>query len=224
MPTSHMKILTSKHTAIDVTDIIPYSILLSDMGKHTYHIHAPSVDDSPTQIHQKTLHAVEAFKLLPKMIKMIHQFNHPINTETSLETIREQYYEFYMLFQSWNSLTHNNIVCEWLYLKPEYTRMLNNNMYYWYSEHLLHYSNKQDCFKYACMNGDIQEVKWVYSLGNIDIHEDDDIIFCKVCQYGKLDIAKWIYSLGDVNIHGNNNLAFDSQLYVISWLHSLEES
>jgi hypothetical protein len=58
-----------------------------------------------------------------------------------------------------------------------------------------------DPIKYACAfrlaisSGQIDTCKWLYSLGVINIHNQDDYAFRLSCTYNYLEIAQWIYSI-----------------------------
>ena len=77
-----------------------------------------------------------------------------------------------------------------------------------------------------CVNGNLNRAKMLYSLGNINIHMDNEYAFRKSCQSGYLDVAKWLYSLGNINIHIDDEFAFrwsceNGHLDVAQWLYSL---
>ena len=79
---------------------------------------------------------------------------------------------------------------------------------------------------YACIHGNLSRAKYLYSLGDIDIHSDNDYVFVHACKYGHLEIVKWLYSLGNVYIHTKNDLAFRlscrfGHISVAEWLASI---
>ena len=93
----------------------------------------------------------------------------------------------------------------------------------------------RSAFMEACLGDKIDNAKWLYSLGTINVHAHDDAAFVESCISGHLDVAKWLYyELGDVNIHAyscNSNkerdYAFKWSLYmgkldVAQWLYSLD--
>jgi hypothetical protein len=51
------------------------------------------------------------------------------------------------------------------------------------------------CFDCSCMCGHIKVAKWLYSLGDIDIHHDDNIAFRRTCERGHIEVAKWLCEL-----------------------------
>ena len=60
----------------------------------------------------------------------------------------------------------------------------------------------------ACIKGHLKIAQWLYSLGRIDIHSDNDSAFSISCINGHYDVAKWVYSLGNVDIHTDNDIVF----------------
>lgn len=51
----------------------------------------------------------------------------------------------------------------------------------------------------CCRDGNLSLAKWLYKLGEIDIHQDDDIFFLTACTCQKLNIAKWIHNIEGIN-------------------------
>ena len=77
-----------------------------------------------------------------------------------------------------------------------------------------------------CGYGYLEYAKWLYSLGKVDIHANNDCTFRYSCQYGHLEVAKWLYSFGDVNINYYYEGAFRTSCKnghpkVAKWLYSL---
>ena len=74
--------------------------------------------------------------------------------------------------------------------------------------------NNEEAFRYACSNGELETVKWLFLSGNeisspIDIHADNECPFRLACSYGKLETAKWLFQLGNdisspIDIHAKN--------------------
>jgi hypothetical protein len=51
--------------------------------------------------------------------------------------------------------------------------------------------------------------RWLYSLGGINIHAEEDYAFRWACQGGHyLLVAQWLYSLGGIGIHTLDDEAF----------------
>ena len=81
-------------------------------------------------------------------------------------------------------------------------------------------------FIYNCKYDHLTVAKWLYSVGDVDIHVNNEEAFRKSCYYGYLTVAKWLYSIGNVDIHVNNEEAFMGSCYndhlsVAKWLYSL---
>jgi len=78
----------------------------------------------------------------------------------------------------------------------------------------------------SCRNGHLKVAKWLYGLGDVNIHASDEHAFRWSCRNGHLEVAKWLYGLGDVDIHVYNECAFGlsckkGHLKVAKWLYSL---
>ena len=81
-------------------------------------------------------------------------------------------------------------------------------------------------FSKACKNGDLKSAKYLYSLGGIDIHEDEENALYYSCVNGHLKVAKWLFSLGGVDLHVDDDEIFrwscdKGRLKVAKWLYSL---
>ena len=77
-----------------------------------------------------------------------------------------------------------------------------------------------------CENGYLTVAKWLYNIGGVDIHAENELEFAWSCNNGHLAIAQWLYSLGNVNIHAENEAAFrwscnNGHLAVAQWLYGL---
>ena len=87
-------------------------------------------------------------------------------------------------------------------------------------------AEKDKLFRWLCVNGNLQVCQWLYSLGNVDIHELDDYAFLLACENGHLQLCQWLYSLGNIDIHRDRDQAFrwacqNGNLQVCQWLYSL---
>ena len=98
-----------------------------------------------------------------------------------------------------------------------------------YSKNMLTKANKG--FQWNCGKGNLIVAQWLYSLGGVDIHADNEYAFRWSCRNGHLIVAKWLYSLGEgmdlldpsspvlrgqgrVNIHADNECAFQACCYM----------
>ena len=77
-------------------------------------------------------------------------------------------------------------------------------------------------FRTACSLGKLEIAKWIYSLGDVDIHAGMDYAFISSCMDNYVEIAKWLYTLGDIDIYYDNNVLFkficqSGNLYVFQW-------
>ncbi len=88
--------------------------------------------------------------------------------------------------------------------------------------------NINNQFINSCRNGDIKMAKWLYSLGEVDIHAKYDKAFRHSCINNHLEISQWLYylSFGSVNIHEFNDYAFrwsciNNHIEVAKWLQTL---
>jgi hypothetical protein len=81
-------------------------------------------------------------------------------------------------------------------------------------------------FPEACYTGDLVVAQWLFGLGGVDIHAEDDEVFRWACANGHLDVAQWLLSLGGVDIHAKYDEAFrwtchGGHLVVAKWLAGL---
>jgi hypothetical protein len=71
-----------------------------------------------------------------------------------------------------------------------------------------------------------QDRQWLWSLGGIDLHAENDDAFRRACQFGHLETAQWLWSLGGIDMHAENDGAFRwacqfGQLQTAQWLWSM---
>ena len=85
--------------------------------------------------------------------------------------------------------------------------------------------NNDKAFRYACLNGHIEIVKWLINLDNKpDIHANNDEAFRFACYKGHIEIAKWLITLDDKpDIHAENDYAFrfaclNGHIEITKWL------
>jgi len=120
----------------------------------------------------------------------------------------------------------------------------------YYKKHKQHI-NKNIAFRWSCKHGYLNIAKWLYSLGGVDLHADDDhvfkccsrvqwlyslekniqaqngkIIFQISCENGHLNVAQWLHSLGNINHKEIDKYIFrksciNGHLDVAKWINSL---
>jgi hypothetical protein len=93
------------------------------------------------------------------------------------------------------------------------------------------YVHLNDMFLKACEYGYLEMVKWLYSLGRINIHIHDEYAFRTVCTNGYLELAKWLFDISThfpertrINMIARGGQAFrhacaNGHLEIIKWLH-----
>jgi hypothetical protein len=178
------------------------------------------VDDGDTEVplmigtHQQAIRAVEAITVLRKFGDVVEKFNHPDKGTTTqqLVALKTEIADHYEKLQT---LILDNEVYHWLYPINELVRVVCDyehakSVAGWYKDKDIPDDYDKD-FRWACINRHLSIAKWLYSLGDVDIHTDvcygiDS--FRWACEKGNQDIAKWLYSLGGVDIHAENDYAF----------------
>jgi hypothetical protein len=227
--TSKVYLQTGKDQLVDATEIVPLSVLLNEL-KETY-------DDEPIEVivgdpaivHQQTVDAIEAIKMLPSLAKMLNEFNNPVKPEDeeeiTLETMKELHDSITTRKRKWRELSDGNPVYEWLFPISEYTMVVNctTDVYSYYCDTKL--PKEKTNFQSLCKSGNLEVAQWLYSLGCVNIHACNNIAFKYACSCGHLEMTQWLYSLG-VSIHTYVNRAFreacvDGHLEMSQWLYSL---
>jgi len=132
----------------------------------------------------------------------------------------------------------NNPVLEWLMIRDirgdkEIKEILSLSSYdiikiksdniilYYLSER-----TNEDKFVWTCQMGHIKVAQWLYSLGDVDIHNNKDFAFCSACWNNHLEVAQWLYFLGGIDIHFDYELPFRltnqrGHLKLAQWIYSL---
>lgn len=71
-----------------------------------------------------------------------------------------------------------------------------------------YYSNV--AFVIACKHGNLEIAKLLYSVGNISVHQHDELAFKVACKYGRLNVVKWLYyDVKYVNIYVDEFILFE---------------
>ena len=84
----------------------------------------------------------------------------------------------------------------------------------------------------ACKSGNLELIKWVWQLGNIDLHIDNEDPFKNVCYSYNLDAIKYVWELGYkdnvgiINIHIFNEEIFEilcsqDKIEIVEWIWQL---
>jgi hypothetical protein len=226
---SKVYLQTGKDQLVDATEIVPLSELLNEL-KETYDDEPIEVMvGDPATVHQQTLDAVEAIKMLPELTKMLNAFNHPVKQETkniSSETMKELHDRITTKKMKWSVLSSGNPVYDWLFPLCEYTDIVNctSDVYTHFSNYSM-YTDIQEEFENACRRGRLEVAKWLVSLGGVNIYSIRNNAFRWACQFNHLEVAKWLVSLG-VDIHTDNDIAFriacdKGYFEMIKWFESL---
>ena len=87
--------------------------------------------------------------------------------------------------------------------------------------------DQQKAFRNACRNGRLEIAQWLWQLGSIDLHSNEESAFRHACRNGHLELAKWLWQLGGIDIHAMNEYAFvytcgSRHLEVAQWLWQLD--
>ena len=69
-------------------------------------------------------------------------------------------------------------------------------------------TDNQEYFALACQYNHLDIAKWLYSIGNVDIHKEDEKVFRLACSYGFIEIAQWLHNLGNINVNTLDNHSF----------------
>ena len=51
-------------------------------------------------------------------------------------------------------------------------------------------------FRVTCQNGHLEVAQWVYSLGGVDHHTEDEGALQRACQNGHLETVQYLFDLG----------------------------
>ena len=91
------------------------------------------------------------------------------------------------------------------FIKYKYSNQVKNLLKICYENNYMFRKNIiKDVFITSCKHGHIEIVKWLYSLGNVDIHVYYEEVFRYACKSGNIEIAKWIHSIDPEQIHYQN--------------------
>jgi hypothetical protein len=173
---------------------------------------------SPDTVHEQTKYAVEAIRMLPDMYRFLHAFNNPEKPddvdEIPLDVMKTIHRTITEMKTTWEALTDNNPVYKLLLPLYDFEKAVNSfsDMYWWVCEFSLEnpdYSEIRDVktsikhriLMKMCKLNNLNAVKWMYSLGGIDLHEAYDAVLSIALQFGTCDLVQWIVTEGGFDIH-----------------------
>ena len=188
--------------------------------------------DSPDE----TLCAIHKLTKLNEFVEMLEQFHHP-PTDVTAEHLQQILVGIHTIYQQWKTYPHNQVYY-WLFPINIFTRQINayekgtspaGYYQFVYEGGITFLDNAddlRDVFIDECGTGNEVVLKWLYSLGRIDIHTLDECPFITACYYEHLSVAKWLLSLGGINIHIRNNKVFEDACYyghlaIAQWIYSI---
>jgi hypothetical protein len=82
-------------------------------------------------------------------------------------------------------------------------------------------------FLALCSKGDLEFVKWLVTLGKVDVHANNEQAFCAACMSGYEELAMWLHKSYGVNIHVQDDKPFQQACRMgadrlAAWLFGLE--
>jgi hypothetical protein len=209
--------------ATSISKISGYLIELGDLEEDGNEVEV--IIGNPYTVHQQTLNAVEAIRMLPDLSRLLNEFNHPVKPEDGGITLNEMkkcHNIITSIKTKWKELTNKNEVYDWLMPLGEYIVSQKDDVYTYYCKKRFP-KDKNDAFRYACYEGHLKVAQWLHSLGDVDIYAQDNDVFMWTCFNGHLKVAQWLVSLGGVDINENafRFACYDGHLEVAQWLVSL---
>ena len=100
-----------------------------------------------------------------------------------------------------------------------------------YEQYKLHIdisADNEHAFRYACYNGHLELVQWLYQIKpTIDISADNEHAFRGACENGHLNVAQWLYKIKPtIHISARDEYAFRiaceyGHLELAQWLQTL---
>jgi hypothetical protein len=57
------------------------------------------------------------------------------------------------------------------------------------------HADDEAAFQSACAAGDLKLAQWLYSLGEVNIHVNNDIVFQLASMYYQPDVSEWLQRL-----------------------------
>ena len=200
-------ILLIKTTAGKYADVGPirylssYLIEMEDMEDDNSVLEV--IVGNPKTVHQQTLDAVSAIKILPELTKLLDEFNNPVKPdggEISLESMKTLHATIRKLKSRWAEMSEDNDVYDWLMPLPEYILpvICENDVYSYLCKNRFP-ECKQDAFQLACRKGNLELAEWFYSLGDIDIHADNELALCMARRNGHLNVVRWLESINHLD-------------------------
>jgi hypothetical protein len=233
MTTTTLYLRTTKDKLVDVTDIVPHSVLLNELKEYDDNEPLDVMVGDPDTIHRQTWRAIKAIKMLPELTKTLDTFNNPVKPDDvaklSLKDMKKHHDTITKMKSKWTELVTENPVYNWLYPLPKYTNSVTctTDVYSYYCVNTFPTETYTTMYE-QCKQGNLNVVQWIYSLGDMNIHVKNESPFRIACFNGHLKMAQWIYSLGGVDIHivddsPFGNACINGQLEVAQWIYSLSD-
>jgi hypothetical protein len=244
--------IPSSGVLVNARKIINHSTLLKELFDDEDDI--PTVLDvivgSLDTVHIQTVNAVEALEIVPTLVKMIREFNNPVQTEIETDnvpitrdTMCMRHSQIKSLYERWKRLKTSNEVYDWLFPLSEYTIELTKD------DDIFHKMNEFPSNYFIDTKKDFAW-RMMHVFGNKNTHsiikhtvpltctyvnpyeiskeryDTEEFVFHMSCIYGDLNICKWLLAINDkIDVHDHDDEAFYlacryGHLDIAQWIYS----